>query len=257
MKLIIASIITTVTSNRTITLGDLDKTYKPIPLDELPLISYQQRLNDKYWKGTRFITQNLFHNFYKTISEKQYKLYALCLIVEDLAYKITNLGELPNLTKDPQINKLYHNNILDLYDSFDALKQVKGNGLIHDKVKSIIADALYYEMIATIEQFKINRARFNKEFYNQTMTINQTSISTGHVKGVVKSFNDRDQWYLVDNDLVIEIINIRTFLSRGYTFNFICEMFWHEEESYNLYKNDLKKYIKPILWKDYGKKLRL
>ncbi|KAI3389206.1 hypothetical protein SNEBB_008857 [Seison nebaliae] len=239
MKLIIASIITTVTSNRTITLDDLDKTYKPIPLEEFPLKSYQQGLHDKYWNENRFVTQNLIEHF---------------------AYKITNVGELLNLTADPQISKLYHNNIMDLYDSFGAIKQVKGNellkSLIRDKVKSIIVDALYYEMIATIEQFKINRTYFNKGFYKQTMKINPISISMRHVKDVVKSFNDRYRWYLVDNCVVIEIIDIRTFFSGGYTFSFISEMFRYEEESYNL-KNNLKKYIQPILCIDYGKKLRL
>ncbi|KAI3389222.1 hypothetical protein SNEBB_007771 [Seison nebaliae] len=258
LKVIITNIIQTVNANPLINKNQLDNIFQPIPYNELSLGNHRMELSNQYWNVNTFADQRLFRNFNGEVEGKNYKIYGVGLTTLSRAFEIISLTKLPKVAEDPKLNEMYNDNVIELYGAFDELNQLEGSDLtkqlIRNKAISIISNAVYYEFIATMEIHNIHKASSLNKTYESIINIQWVSKGEDHSLGVVKSFSDKEKWYFISNEFVNEITDVKKFFIQGYSFNYISDIFLHEEESYGV-KNYLKQFIKPILLKDYERRI--
>ncbi|KAI3386685.1 hypothetical protein SNEBB_004147 [Seison nebaliae] len=238
----------------------LNLEFPSIGYQDLIFGNYRTELNDIYWDGNQLATQRLFRNFNGDLEGKNYRVYGLTLIEKMDNYEINDINlnffRIQNLkAENPELYNLLIENVQASYYTSQIINDYEQNGhvpsFVCDKIKNLLFNAFSYELWASMEMYEMNKAIIFGTDYDQHLMLTLDKGQCDHMKGLVKSFNDTDQWYLIDNDNVNLVYNIKSFFELERGFRFIGEMFWHEEESYGL-KDNLKKFITPILRGGYA-----
>ncbi|KAI3387846.1 hypothetical protein SNEBB_002972 [Seison nebaliae] len=201
------------------------------------------RLPDKFWCGEVPCERKLFNGFSPSKKHKTYVLYAGLLIMDIWQVSIGRQPQLrQGLPNTPEFGHMWTASQKELVDFLWAVRA--GNELSKAQaqiftgyVQNLATDLTMYETAFLRDVFKA----FTAKPGDLPLTVpDQDMLTESHSIVILKSMGS-DSWYLVDNDSVQQIDNIRK------------ETFWYEKKAYETDKTTLKQLISPIFMSDYKK----
>ncbi|KAI3387370.1 hypothetical protein SNEBB_000347 [Seison nebaliae] len=234
-----------------INMSEIERIVPSFEKNEIILVDHHAGLSHQYWNGNKFATQQLFRNFNRGKQGKNYKVYGMSLGISKHSIRIVN--ELVKI-HNRHIARYLDNNIMKLYHRYAAIKRFNGSflakKLVRKRALRIISDVLYYQTYTSVDLYNAHKNKLYGSGFPKLFETEPFEENFVHLMVLIRSLNDEDNWYFIDNDEITIVKDVKSFVRDGYGFNYIDSMYWHEEESYGLNRK-LKEYIKPFLLKDY------
>ncbi|KAI3378693.1 hypothetical protein SNEBB_005618 [Seison nebaliae] len=212
---------------------------------------YRPQLPDDFWDREIPRNQDLFHGYYPSNYPNNYTPYAFEIASEGWVFKLDGPME---------INAIFPENffvwrqrrideLLEKARKFRAQPlSDHDNNLIENRIREFITPIVHRETLALVYMYSINEESGLVEMTpEQFVTLDFIQIGR-HALAIIKSFSD-ETWYVIDNDLVVKIQDLKSFIETPDFF--IQTTFWYRENSYENDINELRPLVKPILKKHY------
>ncbi|KAI3380016.1 hypothetical protein SNEBB_000034 [Seison nebaliae] len=241
------SVVNYVNENSSLTIDDLRDKFPTLSPKELLFSPYRPTLNPQYWNGNEFKTQKLFKNFLPNHNDKNYLLMGITLAIEaEVLVGIRKVYKFPKLSAE--IIERNKQTIIDILATYRKFHDNPKNLSMQIAVE-LVSSAVFYETLVNLNYYEEQKSKRLRTENEKLVDLKDTISLSGHIVAFVKSFSDK--WYHVDNELVIEVNDIREALAKYHSeYSYVLSMVWHEESSYDL-RDYLKQRMKPILMSHY------
>ncbi|KAI3387457.1 hypothetical protein SNEBB_004924 [Seison nebaliae] len=204
-----------------------------------------------FWCEDEPCEQDLFQTTSNLNRPQKYTLYGIGLCNDDMTVELQNIEIPPNyLTNDTiiyinrRLRQLFnifinHTKLAGKYEKLNSNQQE----LFRKPLESKLMEIVYNETLVKLQNIEV----IKDEKYLINITHKNIIQNTGHVIGAFKSL-DGNRWWLIDNDYIIEINNIREFfqLDPFISDNYICQTAWEITKNYVDLGQKLRQLINPI-----------